>query len=127
MHILDRGGGVARKAINLEQKLGLFKEHWSPKSVTSFNGHHVMVVKAEGEFNWHVHDDTDDFFLVLDGELTIHFRDEDIVLKKGDLYVIPKGVEHKTSATSEAHLLLIEPAGTPNTGDEKTAAVIQHI
>lgn len=118
---------MARKAINLEEKLTLFKEHWSPKSVASFNGHDVMVVKAEGDFNWHKHDDTDDFFLVLAGQLTIHFRDEDVVLNKGDLYVIPKGVEHKTSADSEAHLLLIEPAGTPNTGDKRTAAVTQNI
>ena len=118
---------MSRKPINLNQKLSTFSDHWSPKSVTSFNGHDVMVVKVQGEFNWHKHDETDDFFLILSGELTIHFRDQDMVLGQGELYVIPKGVEHNTSAKEETHLLLIEPAGTPNTGDVKTAAVVEKI
>ena len=118
---------MSRKPINLNQKLSTFSDHWSPKSVTSFNGHDVMVVKVQGEFNWHKHDETDDFFLILSGELTIHFRDQDMVLGPGELYVIPKGVEHNTSAKEETHLLLIEPAGTPNTGDVKTAAVVEKI
>ena len=118
---------MSRKPINLDQKLSKFSEHWSPKSVASFNGHDVMVVKVQGEFNWHKHDETDDFFLVLSGELTIHFRDQDIVLGAGELYVIPKGVEHNTSAKVETHLLLIEPVGTPNTGDVNTAAAVEHI
>lgn len=118
---------MPRQSVNLEQKLSMFKEHWSPKSVASFNDHDVMVVKVLGEFNWHKHDDTDDFFLILSGELTIHFHDEDMVLGPGDLYVIPKGIEHCTSAKEEAHLLLIEPAGTPNTGDKNTAAVVESI
>lgn len=108
--------------INLEQKLSAFDEHWSPKIVAGFNGHDVMVVKAKGEFVWHAHPDTDDFFLVLKGRLTIQLRDGDVHLGPGDLYVIPKGVEHRTSADEEVHLLLIEPSGTPNTGDEATAA-----
>ena len=118
---------MSRKPINLNQKLSTFSDHWSPKSVASFNGHDVMVVKVQGEFNWHKHDETDDFFLILSGELTIHFRDQDMVLGPGELYVIPKGVEHNTSAKEETHLLLIEPAGTPNTGDVKTAAVVEKI
>ena len=118
---------MSRKPINLNQKLSTFSDHWSPKSVTSFNGHDVMVVKVQGEFNWHKHDETDDFFLILSGELTIHFRDQDLVIGPGELYVIPKGVEHNTSAKEETHLLLIEPAGTPNTGDVKTAAVVEKI
>ena len=118
---------MSRKPINLNQKLSTFSDHWSPKSVTSFNGHDVMVVKVQGEFNWHKHDETDDFFLILSGELTIHFRDQDMVLGPGELYVIPKGVEHNTSAKEETHLLLIEPAGTPNTGDVITAAVVEKI
>jgi len=115
------------KAINLNQKLSLFNEHWSPKKVSSFNGHDVMVVKALGEFNWHKHDDTDDFFLILSGELTIEFRDGKMTLGAGEMYVIPKGVEHRTIATKETHMLLIEPAGTPNTGDAATAAVVDEI
>ena len=118
---------MSRNPINLDNKLSLFSEHWSPKSVASFNGHDVMVVKVQGKFNWHRHEDTDDFFLILKGELTIHFRDGDLILGPGELYVIPKGIEHCTSATEETHLLLIEPAGTPNTGDMETAAVVENI
>ena len=116
-----------RQAINLQEKLTKFTEHWSPKSVATFNGHDVMVVKVQGDFNWHSHEDTDDFFLVLSGELTLHFRDEEITLGAGEMYVIPKGVEHRTSAIDETHLLLIEPAGTPNTGDVSTAAIVESI
>lgn len=118
---------MKKEAINLAQKLTLFSEHWSPKSIASFNGHDVMVVKALGDFNWHKHDDTDDFFLILSGELTVHFRDGDMLLGPGEMYVIPKGVEHRTSAKTETHMLLIEPAGTPNTGDSATAATVEKI
>ncbi len=118
---------MSRNVVNLAEKLSKFEEHWSPKSVASFNGHDVMVVKVLGDFNWHSHEDTDDFFLVLSGELTIHFRDEDVKLDVGDLYVVPKNIEHRTSAEHETHLLLIEPSGTPNTGDLSTAAVVQNI
>ena len=116
-----------KDVINLDQKLRLFTKHWSPKSVATFNGHDVMVVKVLGDFNWHKHDDTDDFFLVLSGELTVHFRDGDITLGPGEMYVIPKGIEHRTSANEETHMLLIEPEGTPNTGDDVTAAVVEKI
>lgn len=109
-------------AINLHGKLASFAEHWSPKIVGSFNGHDVMVVKAQGEFVWHSHPDTDDLFLVLKGRLTIQLRDGDVRLGPGDLYVVPKGVEHRPVAEEEVHLLLIEPHGTPNTGDSATAA-----
>lgn len=108
--------------VNLEQKLAGFAEHWSPKIVAAFNGHDVMVVKAKGEFVWHAHPNTDDFFLVLKGQLTIQLRDGDVHLGPGDLYVVPRGVEHRPVAEQEVHLLLIEPVGTPNTGDEATAA-----
>ena len=81
-----------------------------------------MVVKVKGEFVWHNHDDTDDFFLVLDGSVTIQTRDEDIILDPGEVFVVPKGVEHCPLAAEEAHVLLIEPEGTPNTGDPETAA-----
>lgn len=108
--------------VNLGQKLASFDDLWSPKIVSAFNGHDVMVVKAKGEFTWHSHPDTDDFFLVLEGKLTIRLRDGDVHLGPGDLYVVPQGVEHCPVAEEEVHLLLIEPAGTPNTGDPRTAA-----
>jgi mannose-6-phosphate isomerase-like protein (cupin superfamily) len=110
-------------AINLAEKLCAFSDLWSPKIVTQFNGHDVMVVKVNGEFVWHSHADTDDFFLVLKGNLIIQLRDGEVSLGPGDLYVVPKGVEHRPIAAAETHLLLIEPHGTPNTGDLATAAV----
>ena len=88
----------------------------------SFNGHDVMVVKVQGRFVWHSHPDTDDFFLVLSGRLRIEMRDGDVTLGAGELYVVPRGVEHCPVADEETELLLIEPAGTPNTGDPATAA-----
>lgn len=109
-------------AVSLKDKLATFSDHWSPKIVSQFNGHDVMVVKVKGEFNWHSHPDTDDFFLVLKGRVTIQLRDRDIELKEGELFVVPKGVEHCPVAEEEAELLLIEPFGTPNTGDPTTAA-----
>ena len=113
--------------VRLAEKLQAFSEHWSPKIVARFNGHDVMVVKLKGEFVWHSHADTDDFFLVLRGGLTIQLRDGEVRLGPGDLYVVPKGVEHRPVADQETHLLLIEPEGTPNTGDPATAAVKQPI
>ena len=108
-------------AINLAAKLAGFGDLWSPKIVTQFNGNDVMVVKINGEFIWHSHPETDDFFLVLFGQVTIQLRDGNVILNPGDLYVVPKGVEHCPMSSGEAHLLLIEPAGTPNTGDTATA------
>lgn len=113
--------------INLGDKLAQFSEHYAPKIVAGFNNHEVMVVKAKGEFVWHKHDDTDDFFLVLKGRLTIQLRDRDIELAPGEVFVVPRGVEHRPVATEEAHVLLIEPVGTPNTGDEATAALKQKV
>ena len=110
------------KSINLKQKLSTFDQHWSPKTVTQFNGHDVMVVKVKGEFNWHSHADTDDFFMVLKGRITIQMRDGNVTLREGEMFVVPMGVEHCPFAEEECHLLLIEPTGTPNTGDETTAA-----
>jgi len=109
-------------AINLAQKLSLFSEYFAPKIVAAFNGHDVMVVKIKGEFVWHSHADTDDFFLVLKGRLTIQLRDGNVELGPGELFVVPQGVEHCPLAAEEVHLLLIEPKGTPNTGDAATAA-----
>lgn len=113
--------GQAR-SVNLEAKLGLFDEHWSPRTVAQFNGHDVMVVKVKGEFVWHHHDDTDDFFLVLKGRLTIRLPEDEVVLRPGELFIVPAGVEHQPFADEETELLLIEPSGTPNTGKTDTAA-----
>jgi mannose-6-phosphate isomerase-like protein (cupin superfamily) len=110
------------RAVNLAEKLSTFDEHWSPRTVAQFNGHDVMVVKVKGEFVWHHHDDTDDFFLVLKGRITIRMRDGDVELGAGEMFVVPVGVEHQPVAHEEAELLLIEPSGTPNTGDGATAA-----
>ena len=110
-------------AIDLSEKLSTFSEHWSPRTVTQFNDCDVMVVKVKGEFVWHKHDDTDDFFLVLKGVLDIQLRDRTITLGPGQMYIVPKGVEHRPVAREEVHLLLIEPTGTPNTGDVATAAL----
>jgi len=109
-------------AVNLAAKLTQFEDYWAPRAVAQFNGHDVMVVKTRGEFVWHSHPDTDDFFLVLKGRLKIELRDRTVELGPGELFVVPKGVEHRPVANEEVHLLLIEPIGTPNTGDPKTAA-----
>jgi mannose-6-phosphate isomerase-like protein (cupin superfamily) len=113
---------LSKHSVNLAEKLRQFDEHWSPRTVAQFNGHDVMVVKVKGEFVWHHHDDTDDFFLVLTGRITIRMRDGDVELGPGELFVVPAGMEHQPYAPHEAELLLIEPSGTPNTGDAATAA-----
>ena len=110
------------EAINLAQRLSTFNEHWQPRVVGQFNGHDLMVVKVKGEFVWHKHDDTDDFFLVLQGRIKIRMRDGDVVVGPGEIFVVPKGAEHCPVAEEEAHILLIEPAGTANTGNAATAA-----
>ena len=109
-------------AVNLEAKLATFAEHFQPRTVGEFNGHDVMVAKLRGPFVWHAHDDTDDFFLVLAGRLTIELRDRAVTLGPGELFVVPRGVEHRPVAEEETHVLLIERTGTPNTGDPETAA-----
>jgi mannose-6-phosphate isomerase-like protein (cupin superfamily) len=103
--------------VNLADKLSLFDEHWQPKIVARINDNDVRIVKIKGEFVWHKHDDTDDFFLVLKGRLTIQLRDGNVELDEGELFVVPRGVEHCPRADEEASVLLIEPAGTVNTGD----------
>ncbi len=111
-----------RSPVNLESKLNQFDQKWAPRTVACFNGHDVMVVKVEGEFQWHTHPDSDDFFLVLKGEIDIRLRTGTVTIGAGEMFVVPKGVEHCPVAKQEAHLLLIEPTGTLNTGDAATAA-----
>jgi mannose-6-phosphate isomerase-like protein (cupin superfamily) len=103
--------------VNLAAKLASFDQHFSPKIVGELNDYKLEVVKAKGEFVWHSHPDTDNFFLVLAGRLTIQLRERDVELEAGELFVVPRGVEHCPKADEEAHVLLIEPMGTANTGD----------
>lgn len=111
------------QAIDLQAKLASFEGHWQPRTVCEYNGHDVMVVKVQGEYHWHAHADTDDFFLVLQGNLEIDVEGAGTVkLGAGQMYVVPRGVRHRPRAENEAHLLLIEPTGTPNSGDVATAA-----
>lgn len=113
---------MSTRGVNLREKLDSFSEQWAPKVVASYNDNDICVVRLEGEFIWHSHADTDDFFLVLEGELDIELRDRTVTLRPGELFVVPKDVEHRPVARrGEVKLLLIEPKGTPNTGDEATA------
>jgi mannose-6-phosphate isomerase-like protein (cupin superfamily) len=114
---------MKNRSISLAEKLQTFTELWSPRTVATFNGHDVMVVRVEGEFVWHSHPDTDDFFLVLSGELDIELRDAVVTVGPGEIFIVPRGVEHRpTARRGEVHMMLIEPSGTPNTGDPATAA-----
>lgn len=97
------------KAINLKEKLSLIPKHWSPEVVAQFNGHDVMLVKAKGEFSWHSHENIDACLLVLSGRVTIEMREDKVTLEAGEMFVVPKGVEHRPVAEEESHLLLIEP------------------
>ena len=103
--------------INLAEKLARLSEQWSPRVIAEMNDYQFKLVKLQGEFVWHDHKDTDEVFLVLAGEMEIGFRDRTVTLKAGELFVVPKGVEHITRAARECHALLIEPRGVVNTGD----------
>jgi len=107
-----------RRAINFQQKFSLFTEQWKPKVVAEMNDYQFKVVRLEGDFIWHDHKDTDETFIVLDGKLRIDFRDGAVNLSAGEMFVVPKGVEHKPFANGEVKLLLIEPRGVLNTGHE---------
>ncbi|MDO6588655.1 mannose-6-phosphate isomerase [Loktanella sp. D2R18] len=117
------------QAINIAQKLSLFDSHWDPKVVASYNNNDVMVVKFQGEFPYHKHDATDDFFLVIEGQVTMDFdHQESVTFRAGELFIVPKGVVHRPRAEQEAKVLLIEPKGEPNSGDaDRPAAPKDHI
>ena len=106
------------RSINFRQKLGLFSEQWQPKVIAELNDYQFKIVKLEGDFVWHDHKDTDEAFIVIEGELRIDFRDGAVTIGPGEMYVVPKGVEHKPYAAREVKMLLIEPRGVPNTGDQ---------
>ena len=113
--------------VNLTEAFARLDEPFRPLIVAEYNDNKVTVAKTKGEFVWNKHDDTDDFFLVLKGVLDIELRDRTVTLKPGQMYIVPKGVEHRPVAREEVHLLLIEPTGTPNTGDAATAATKEAI
>jgi mannose-6-phosphate isomerase-like protein (cupin superfamily) len=115
------------RVVNLAEKLAIFDTHWDPKVVAGYNGNDIMVVKFQGAFPFHDHPDTDHFFLVIEGEVMLDVGDETHVLRAGELFVVPKGIRHRPRAEKEAKVMLIEPKGTPNTGDAATASAKAHI
>jgi mannose-6-phosphate isomerase-like protein (cupin superfamily) len=119
---LDMSDTRAPTHINLADKLGEFSEHWSPKIVARYNDNEVRLVKTDGEFVWHKHDETDELFLILEGEFDMDFRDRTVTVKPGELLIVPRGTEHRPAARrGEVKLLLIDPNDTPNTGNRETA------
>jgi mannose-6-phosphate isomerase-like protein (cupin superfamily) len=108
--------------VNLAEKLDQFSEHFAPKIIARYNDNEVRLVKAQGELVWHKHDDTDELFLILDGEFDMEFRDRTVTVRPGELLIVPRGIEHRpTARRGEVKLVLIDPIGTPNTGDNATA------
>ena len=110
--------------INLQDKLAKFSELWSPKIIAQMNDYHFKIAKVQGEFDWHSHPETDEVFLIVKGQLQLQLRDGTVTLNESDMFVVPKGIEHKPVAEQECHIMLVEPAGTVNTGDvvsDKTA------
>lgn len=105
------------KKINLEEKFALFNEHWTPKIISELNDYQIKIVKVEGDFVWHDHSDTDEFFFVIEGTLFIEFESETMELNAGEMYVVPKGVQHRPFAQKECKVMLIEPRGVVNTGE----------
>ncbi len=117
---------MVSEVVDITEKLSLFSEHWSPKVVARLNDYEIKVVKVQGEFVWHTHEDTDELFLVVAGELTIQLRAGDVRLGPGQLFVVPRGVEHCPVADGEVHALLIEPTCVVNTGDAGGALTAAH-
>jgi mannose-6-phosphate isomerase-like protein (cupin superfamily) len=105
------------QAINLQQKLATFSEHWSPRVIAEMNDYQFKLVKIQGQFVWHAHADTDEVFFVVDGAMTLEFRDKVVPLSTGEIYVVPKGVEHRPFAAQECCVMLVEPRGVVNTGE----------
>ena len=108
------------ETVNFQEKFALFDEQWTPKIIAQMNDYHFKLVKIQGEFVWHSHAETDEVFMVLAGEMRIEMRNGRVHLRPGELFVVPKGVEHKPIADKECHILLVEPAGLVNTGDAES-------
>ena len=109
---------MKNEIINFEEKFDNFKDYWSPKIIAELNDYQFKLAKIKGEFIWHKHNKTDEVFIIMDGSMKIEFRDQVVELSKGDLYVVPKGVEHRPSSEKECKIMLVEPKGTVNTGDK---------
>lgn len=108
--------------VDLREKLSRFADHWAPKIIAKYNDNEVRLVKTSGEWVWHTHDDTDELFLIIDGQFDMDFRDGTVTVDPGELLIVPRGTEHRPAARrGEVQLLLIDPNGTPNTGDRSTA------
>ena len=105
------------EAINIQEKFGLFSDHWSPKKIGELNGQQIILAKVQGEFVFHRHDNEDELFMVIKGQLIIELRERSVVLNPGEFYIVPRGIEHKPTAKEETHLLLFEPLSTKHTGD----------
>ena len=103
--------------INLKEKLSMFSDHWSPKIITEMNDYQIKLVKIKGDFVWHNHEDTDELFIVIEGKMKIEFKDKIVELSEGEMYVVPKGVEHKPCAETECKVMLVEPRDVVNTGN----------
>tara|TARA_R110000772_G_scaffold19822_5_gene55206 strand:+ start:55 stop:444 length:390 start_codon:yes stop_codon:yes gene_type:complete len=120
------GVKMQSKVINFKDKFTKFSDHWSPRVIAEMNDYQFKLVKVEGEFVWHNHPDTDEVFIVIEGELNIELPDGVITLSSGELFVIPKGIEHKPVANKECKIMIIEPKGVVNTGDETTNLTAQN-
>ena len=112
--------------INLKEKFDRFTEYWTPKIIGELNGQYVKLAKGKGELIWHKHDEEDEMFLVVKGELILHFRDKQVRLKEGEICIVPKGVEHKPEAPEEVHLMLFEPKSTAHTGKVISEVTVTH-
>lgn len=113
------------RVVNIKEKLGLFKDQWSPKKIGELNGQQILLAKVKGEFVFHKHEDEDELFMVLKGELIIKLRDKAVTVKKGEFYIVPKGIEHKPIAKKETHLLLFEPLSIKHTGNVTTNITVE--
>jgi mannose-6-phosphate isomerase-like protein (cupin superfamily) len=113
--------------VNIAEKLSLFSEHWSPKIVGEVQGMHVKLVKLKGEFVWHHHENEDEMFFVVKGQMLLKFRDQDVWLDEGEFMIVPRGVEHLPIADEECHVLLVEPSGTLNTGNVQNERTVEDL
>ena len=111
---------MSSEKINLKEKLSKFSDHWSPKVIAEMNDYQFKLVKIKGDFVWHNHGDTDEFFLVIEGEMKIELKDDTVILKEGEIFVVPKGVDHKPYAEEECKIMIVEPRGVINTGDAES-------
>ena len=111
--------------VNIQEKFGLFSDHWSPKRIGELNGQQILLAKVQGEFVYHKHDDEDELFMVIKGQLILELREQTVVVDPGEFYTVPRGVEHKPTAKEETHLLLFEPMSTKHTGDVMTDITVE--